>query len=112
MIDISASYHYEPDYEDMLAMPTLPIYYDGEYSTIAGSERSTGASTPTLSSIVASASNTVTLSLIFAPSIRPLAIPVRKFTNASTAPRYAAPHKANRQPTKQTQPKKPDFEGF
>ena len=33
MTDISASYHYEPDYEDMLARPTRPIYYDGEYST-------------------------------------------------------------------------------
>lgn len=39
MIDISASYHYEPDYEDMLAMPTLPIYYDGEYSTIVRNYR-------------------------------------------------------------------------
>ena len=34
MIDISASYHYEPDYEDVLAMPSLPTCRDPEYSTI------------------------------------------------------------------------------
>lgn len=41
MIDISASYHYEPDYEDVLAMPTLPIYYDEEYSTAVRNYRFT-----------------------------------------------------------------------